>query len=87
MKHLRKSSIGLRGEFKLVEFLTELELPKATYMYCQKRIEMDNPNKELEEEITSIFYEHKELYGYRRITNELKTRGRIVNHKKSFENI
>lgn len=51
-------------------------------MYWQKRFEMANPNKELEEEITSIFYEHEERYGDRRITNELKTRGRSVNHKK-----
>ncbi|QCI85548.1 IS3 family transposase [Vagococcus zengguangii] len=82
MKHLRKSSIASEDKFKLVELLTELEFPKATYMYWQKRFEMDNPKKELEEEITSIFYEHEERYGYRRITNELKTRGRTVNHKK-----
>ena len=51
-------------------------------MYWQKRFEMANPNKELEEAIISIFYEHEERYGYRRITHELKSQGRIVNHKK-----
>lgn len=32
--------------------------------------------------ITTIFYQHKERYGYRRITLELKNLGYIVNHKK-----
>jgi len=33
-------------------------------------------------EIITIYYEHKERYGYRRITLELRNKGRIVNHKK-----
>ncbi|MDQ0345599.1 transposase InsO family protein, partial [Lederbergia wuyishanensis] len=42
----------------------------------------ENPNQELEETIHSIFEEHNENYGYRRIQLELKNRGIIVNHKK-----
>ena len=33
-------------------------------------------------EIIRIYYEHKERYGYRRITLELKNRGIVANHKK-----
>ena len=51
-------------------------------MYWQKRFERLNPDKNLEEEIKSIFIEHKESYGYRRITVELKNRGYHINHKK-----
>lgn len=34
------------------------------------------------EEIITIYYTHKERYGYRRITLELRNKGRVVNHKK-----
>lgn len=32
-------------------------------------------------EIKSIFYEHKERYGYRRVTDEMHNRGYAINHK------
>ena len=37
--------------------------------------------EELREEIRDIFYEHKERYGYRRITLELRRKGVLANHK------
>lgn len=39
-------------------------------------------NDELMNEIITIFYEHKERYGYRRIGLELRNRGHQVNDKK-----
>lgn len=42
----------------------------------------ENPNQVLEELIQSIFDDHNENYGYRRIHLELKNRGYKVNHKK-----
>ncbi|WP_373751074.1 IS3 family transposase [Jeotgalibaca porci] len=39
-------------------------------------------DKELEDLIQAIFEEHKERYGYRRITIELRARGYKVNHKR-----
>ncbi|RDW21307.1 hypothetical protein CWR48_02525 [Oceanobacillus arenosus] len=41
-----------------------------------------NPDLELEELIQSIFDEHNGNYGYRRIQDELKNQGYLVNHKK-----
>jgi Transposase and inactivated derivatives len=38
-------------------------------------------HKVLREEIEQIFHEHRGRYGYRRITQELHNRGRVVNHK------
>ncbi|QTD40634.1 IS3 family transposase [Sporosarcina sp. Te-1] len=35
----------------------------------------ENPNQKLEETIQSIFDEHNENYGYRRIQMELKNHG------------
>lgn len=37
--------------------------------------------EELKEVIRDIFYEHKERYGYRRITLELRRKGVLANHK------
>lgn len=50
-------------------------------MYWQKRFDMENPDKEIEEEILSIREEHKD-YGYRRIHKELSNRGILINKKK-----
>ena len=45
-------------------------MPKATYMYWQKRFDRENPDKELEEKVLEIRKENKD-YGYRRIFGEL----------------
>ena len=51
-------------------------MPKATYMYWQKRFDRGNPDKELEEKILEIREKHKD-YGYRRILAELRNQERI----------
>lgn len=51
-------------------------------MYWQKRINRENPNQKLEEEIKFIFLENHKAYGYRRITSTLQNKGYIINHKK-----
>ena len=50
-------------------------------MYWQKRFDRENPNKQLEDEITKIHIEHKD-YGYRRVYRELRNRKIFVNKKK-----
>ncbi len=44
----------------------------------------DNKNKEIIDKIKEIFLHHKERYGYRRITLELRNQGYNVNHKKVY---
>ena len=56
-------------------------MPKATYMYWQKRFERENPDKELEEKLLEIRKNHKD-YGYRRMTGELRNQGLCANKKK-----
>ena len=46
-------------------------MPKATYMYWQKRFDRVNPDQEVENKIQEIHSQHKD-YGYRRMTGELK---------------
>ena len=42
-------------------------MPKATYMYWQKRLGRVNPDQEVEDKIQEIRSQHKD-YGYRRMT-------------------
>jgi len=57
-------------------------MPKATYMYWQKRFDRENPDKELEEKIQEIRKNNKD-YGYRRIHGELIIRD-ISSTKRRF---
>ena len=56
-------------------------MPKATYMYWQKRFDRENPDQEIEKKILEIRKEHKD-YGYRRIFGELRNQGYSINKKK-----
>ena len=56
-------------------------MPKATYMYWQKRFDKVNPDKEIEEKILEIRKNNKD-YGYRRIYGALRNLGYIINKKK-----
>ena len=53
-------------------------MPKATYMYWQKRFDKKNPDKEIEEKIFEIREVHKD-YGYRRMLGELRNQGYVIN--------
>ena len=80
---LKKQRIvhSLRGQFKLKDILAVVGFPKATYMYWRKRFDRENPDKQLEDEITKIHIENKD-YGYRRVYRELRNRKIFVNKKK-----
>ena len=56
-------------------------MPKATYMYWQKRFDRENPDKEIEEKILKIREDNKD-YGYRRVLGELRNQGYSFNKKK-----
>ncbi len=50
-------------------------------MYWQKRLDREDPDKELEEKIVEIRKANKD-YGYRRMVGELRNQGYLVNKKK-----
>lgn len=68
--------------YPLKVLLKKATLAKATYYYTVNKVDKDMKNDELMYEIITIFYEHKERYGYRRICLELKNKEISVNHKK-----
>ncbi|WP_238297613.1 IS3 family transposase [Eubacterium sp. MSJ-33] len=72
---------SLRREFKLKDLLSYTGMPKATYMYWQKRFDRENPDAELEAKMLELHAEHKD-YGYRRMKAELCNQGYVVNKKK-----
>jgi putative transposase len=73
----------LTQRYRLVDILTTVkDLKKSTYCYWDRKLDEENPDKELKDLIQSIYDEHNGNYGYRRIEEELRNRGHIVNHKK-----
>lgn len=58
-----------------------IDLPKATYMYWQKRFNEEQPEDPLITLILAIRKENKD-YGYRRLWGELRRQGHIVNKKR-----
>lgn len=72
---------SLRGEFKLKDILAVVGLPKATYMYWQKRFDRMSPDKKLEDKILEIRKEHKD-FGYRRVAAVLRNEKMTVNKKR-----
>ncbi|XVG95241.1 IS3 family transposase [Eubacteriales bacterium KG127] len=81
MRERRSSSTASEEKFKLKDLLSYAGMPKATYMYWQKRFDRENPDKEIEEKILEIRVTHKD-YGYRRMVGELRNQGYSVNKKK-----
>ena len=55
---------------------------RSTYYYGIGRTDKDKKNEVLIDRMKEIFLEHKGMYGYRRITAQLRNDGYEVNHKK-----
>ncbi|MEO5296214.1 IS3 family transposase [Enterococcus cecorum] len=81
MRERHSSSTVSDEKFKLKDLLSYTGMPKATYMYWQKRFDRENPDKELEEKIQEIRKNNKD-YGFRRIHGELHNQGYLINKKK-----
>ena len=71
----------LRHNFTIKLLLEVSGLTRSTYYYYIKHRNDEDKYSEIKEQITIIFRENKERYGYRRITMELHNRGYRINHK------
>lgn len=71
----------LRQDFPLSPILSAAGIPRSSYYYYLKRAERPDKYALEREAIQEIYKEHSGLYGYRRITIELKKRGFSINHK------
>ncbi|WP_414650433.1 MULTISPECIES: IS3 family transposase [unclassified Erysipelothrix] len=77
-----KAVSSLRQKYPLQLLLEIAGLSRSTYYFYVSKVDTDFKNDELMNLIIEIYYENRELYGYRRIALELKNRGHVVNHKK-----
>lgn len=74
----------LRRIYPLKILLQISGLAKSVYYYTLSKTDKDDKNKSIIDKIKEIFFYHKERYGYRRITLELRNQGYLVNHKKVY---
>jgi len=56
-------------------------MARSSFYYHQQRVTLTDKYQEAKSKIKSIYHYHKGLYGYRRITLELKNKGIVINHK------
>ncbi len=74
----------LRLIYPLKILLNVSGVKKSTFYYTLSKVDKDDKNKSIIDKIKEIFFYHKERYGYRRITLELRNQGYLVNHKKVY---
>ena len=72
----------LRHKYPVKELVKLAGIPRSTYYYIVKQMDIPDPDADLKVEIKAIYQEHEGRYGYRRIRDELANRGKKVNHKK-----
>lgn len=56
-------------------------MARSVFYYHLKRLETRDKYVREKDNIKSIFHEHKGRYGYRRVTDEMRNRRFIINHK------
>lgn len=61
-------------------------MPKATYLYWQKRFDRENPDKELEEKILEIRELNKD-YGYEELKLEIERYIKYYNEQRIKEKL
>jgi putative transposase len=71
----------LRHKFDLNLLLDQTNMARSNFYYHQKRTKSVDKYHEIKELIKSIYHKHKGRYGYRRITDEINSKGIIINHK------
>lgn len=73
--------IELRQQYPLAALLKIARLSRSTFYYQAKVQQAGDRYAELKASIGAIYEHHKGRYGYRRITDELRNAGSMVNHK------
>ena len=71
----------LRHSYDLELLLYLTNMARSSFYYHQKQSKSSDKYQVIKELIKSIYQKHKGRYGYRRITDELKNRAIIINHK------
>lgn len=56
-------------------------MARSTFYYHQRQLGNPDGYDDLRKKIRGIFFKHKQRYGYRRVTDDLRNQGETVNHK------
>jgi putative transposase len=71
----------LKHKHKLSLLLEISGLARSTYYYYARWRKEPDKHREIKKQITNIYHENRGRYGYRRITQELRNREYVINHK------
>lgn len=58
------------------------KLARSTFYYQQAALQSSDKNRQLKEQIRTVFNRHNGRYGYRRVTAAVRQMGELVNHKR-----
>lgn len=56
-------------------------MARSSYYYHQQRSNLTDKYKGIKDKIKAIYHSHQGRFGYRRIAQELKNKGYVINHK------
>lgn len=73
--------LELRAQFPLATLLKVAALSSSTFYYQKKALQRGDKYQDLKTRIRRVFETHKGRYGYRRITDDIRSQGVLVNHK------
>jgi putative transposase len=74
--------MSLQGGISVERMCQLAQVSRAGFYRSLQQAEPDQEEMELRRGIQQIFLEHRHRYGYRRISKELRRRGRVVNRKR-----
>ena len=74
--------MSLQGSLSVERMCQLAQVSRASFYRSLPEREADEEEMELRAAIHQVFIEHKRRYGYRRVTQELRRRGRLVNRKR-----
>jgi putative transposase len=74
--------MSLQGGISVERMCQLAQVSRASFYRSFQQAEPDQEEMELRTAIQQIFLEHRRRYGYRRISQELRRRGMVVNRKR-----
>jgi len=74
--------MSLQGAISVERMCQLAQVSRAGFYRSLQQAEPDQEEMELRRAIQQIFLEHRRRYGYRRISQELRRRGMVVNRKR-----
>ena len=83
LKNKEKAAIvdALKDRYTLPILLRKLEMSKSSYYYQETRLNRIDKYQGLREQISTVYYDNRTCYGYRRIHAVLKKNGITVSEK------